>query len=82
MDSQDLPTSLQRAIKDMEAAWAKVDSGEDCLSWDCFFCELQSSINSAEVNGVISSEAAWVLRERYLRMERPAPIIHQAPGIC
>ena len=41
--------------------------------------------NSAEVNGAISSEAAWDLREKYLRMERPAPvetnIIHQAPGI-
>ena len=41
--------------------------------------------NSAEMNGAISSEAAWDLREKYLRMERPAPvetnIIHQAPGI-
>ena len=41
--------------------------------------------NSAEVNGAISSEAAWHLREKRLRMERPAPvetnIIHQAPGI-
>ncbi len=84
MDLQDLPKSLQKAIEDMEMAWAKVDQGEDCLSWDCCFCELQSSINSAAVNGVISSEAAWQLREKYLRMERPAPLeanfIHQTPG--
>lgn len=85
MDLQNLPKSLQKAIEDMEMAWAKVDRGEGCLSWDCYFCELQSSINSAEVNGVISSDAAWFLREKHLRMERPAPfeknIIHQAPGI-
>ncbi len=41
--------------------------------------------NCAEVNGAISYEVAWDLREKYLRMERPAPvetnIIHQAPGI-
>ena len=59
MNLRDLPKSLQKAIEDMEGAWAKVDECEDCLSWDCFFCELQSSINSAEVNGAISSEAAW-----------------------
>ena len=85
MDLRDLPKSLQKAIEDMEGAWAMVDEGKDCLSWDCYFCELQSSINSAEVNGAISSEAAWDLREKYLWMERPAPvetnIIYQAPGI-
>ena len=85
MNLRDLPKSLQKAIEDMEGAWAKVDEGEDCLSWDCYFCELQSSINSAEVNGTISSDAAWDLREKYLRKERPAPfeknIIHQAPGL-
>ena len=84
MNLRDLPKALQKAIEDMEGAWAKVDEGEDCPSWDCFFCELQSSINSAEVNGIIRSEAAWHLRKKYLRMERPAPvetnIIHQAPG--
>ena len=37
--------------------------------WDCDYCNLQADINNAEVNQVISSEQAWYLRERYLRME-------------
>lgn len=56
MDLQGLPKSLKKAIEDMERALAKVARGESCLSWDCYFCKFQSSINSAEVNGVISSE--------------------------
>ena len=38
--------------------------------WDCDYCNLQSDINSAEVNQIISPEQAWYLREKYLRMER------------
>lgn len=29
MDMEDLPKSLQKAIEDMEGAWAKVDEGKD-----------------------------------------------------
>ena len=32
MDMQELPTSLQKAIEDMEVAWAKVDQGENLSS--------------------------------------------------
>ena len=38
--------------------------------WDCDYCSLQSDINNAEVNRIISPEQAWYLREKYLRMER------------
>ena len=47
----------------------QLDRGEKDLRWDCDYCNLQTDINNAEVNQVISSEQAWYLRERYLRME-------------
>ncbi len=65
-----LPDFLQESIRAMEEAWRKLDRGEEYLRWDCDYCNLQSDINSAEVNLVISSEQAWYLREKYLRMEK------------
>ena len=65
-----LPAFLQESLRAMIEAWRKVDSGEKYLRWDCDFCNLQSDINSAEVNQMISTEQAWHLREKYLRMER------------
>ncbi|MCI9440393.1 MAG: helix-turn-helix transcriptional regulator [Ruminococcus sp.] len=65
-----LPDFLQSSIRAMEDAWRKLDSGIEYLRWDCDYCSLQSDINSAEVNQLISSEQAWFLREKYLRMER------------
>lgn len=54
----------------MKAAWDKLDSGAEYFHWDCDYCSLQSDINSAEVNQLISSEQTWFLREKYLRPER------------
>lgn len=65
-----LPDFLQDSIHAMQEAWKKLDSGIEYLRWDCDYCSLQSDINSAEVNQLISSEQAWYLREKYLRMER------------
>ena len=65
-----LPEFLISSIDRMKAAWEKIDRGETYLRWDCDYCELQSDINSAEVNQLISSRQAWYLREKYLRMER------------
>ena len=65
-----LPPFLQESLARMKAAWGKIDSGEKYLHWDCDFCNLQSDINSAEVNQIISTEQAWYLREKYLRIER------------
>jgi len=65
-----LPAFLQESLQAMIEAWRKVDSGEKYLRWDCDFCNLQSDINSAEVNQMISTEQAWHLREKYLRIER------------
>ena len=65
-----LPGFLQASLDKMKEAWQKTDNGEEYTLWDCDFCELQSDINNAEVNGIISSEQAWYLREKYLRIER------------
>ncbi|MFR6040340.1 MAG: hypothetical protein ACLUHL_02875 [Dysosmobacter welbionis] len=60
-------TGVHRA---MQAAWDRLDQGEEDLRWDCDYLNLQTDINNAEVNQVISSEQAWYLREKYLRIER------------
>ena len=65
-----LPDFLRESIAQMQAAWDRLDRGEKDLRWDCDYCNLQADINNAEVNQVISSEQAWYLREKYLRMER------------
>ncbi len=65
-----LPDFLQESIHIMEAAWEKLDSGVEYLHWDCDYCSLQSDINRAEVDQLISPEQAWFLREKYLRLER------------
>ncbi|MCM1057653.1 MAG: helix-turn-helix transcriptional regulator [Firmicutes bacterium] len=65
-----LPDFLRESILQMEAAWARLDKGEKYMRWDCDFCNLQTDINNAEVNGIISSEQAWYLREKYLGLER------------
>lgn len=65
-----LPDFLQTSIRAMIDAWRKLDNGIEYLRWDCDYCNLQSDINSAEVNQLISEEQAWFLREKYLRLER------------
>ena len=65
-----LPEFLKESIEKMEDAWEKLDRGEKYLRWDCDYCSLQTDINNAEVNQMISPEQAWYLREKYLRMAR------------
>lgn len=65
-----LPKYLQISLDNMKNSWKIVDSGEDDLHWDLYWCELNADINSAEVDKTISAEQAWYLREKYLRMER------------
>lgn len=65
-----LPEFLVVSIEMMKTAWNKIDNGIKYLRWDCDYCNLQTDINNAEVNGIISSEQAWYLREKYLRLQR------------
>lgn len=69
-----LPEFLTASIKQMEAAWEKLDSGQQYLRWDCDFCNLQSDINIAETGNAITSDQAWYLRTKYLRIERPGDV--------
>ena len=65
-----LPPYLQKSLENMKKSWAIEDSGKRDMHWDIYWCDLNADINSAEVDQVISSEQAWYLREKYLRMER------------
>ena len=65
-----LPPYLQRSLDTMKRAWEAEDNGANDLHFDAYYCELQADINSAEVEGEISSEQAWYLRETYLRIQR------------
>lgn len=65
-----LPAYLQKSLDDMKASWEIEDNGGRDDHWDLYWCELSASINSAEVDQLISSEQAWHLREKYLRVSR------------
>ena len=65
-----LPKNLAESLERMKKSWKIVDSGEKDYHWDICWCELNADINSAEVENLISSEQAWYLRRKYLRMER------------
>ena len=65
-----LPPYLQKSLENMKRSWEIEDSGKRDIHWDIYWCDLNADINSAEVDHVISSEQAWYLRTKYLRMER------------
>ena len=67
-----LPPYLNDSLKNMIASWKIIDRGEKDYSWDLNWCELNADINSAETEQEISSEQAWYLREKYLRMKKEA----------
>ena len=58
-----LPKWLEESIDTYE-------KGKDSSVWDCLYCELQSDINVAEVEQLITSEQAWYLREKYLEISQ------------
>lgn len=66
---RDLPGFLTESIEQMQIAWESRENGSSS-HWERDYCELQSNINVAEDEGLISSEQAWYLREKYLRIKR------------
>lgn len=68
---KELPDWLSASVAKMQTTWDRLDAGEKYSFWDCDYADLQSDINIAEVEGFISSDQAWYLREKYLRVERP-----------
>ena len=68
---KDLPEFLVHSIEQMKKTWEIYEkSGKLPTHWDLDFGELNSDINVAEVEDMISSEQAWYLREKYLKMSR------------
>ena len=67
---RDLPPYLQSSLENMIVSWEIVDSGKTDYHWDLSWSELNADINSAETEQEISSEQAWYLREKYLRIKR------------
>lgn len=65
-----LPGFLADSLSTYKDAVKKQQNGTVVTLMDCYYCELQSDINSAEVNNIISSEQAWFLRETYLGLAR------------
>lgn len=65
-----LPEYLRVSLNNMKKSWEVVDSGKTDNRWDIYWCELNADINSAEVENIISSEQAWYLRSKYLRMKK------------
>ena len=65
-----LPLFLADSLSVYRDALKKQQNGAVVTLMDCYYCELQSDINSAEVNNIISSEQAWYLREKYLGLVR------------
>lgn len=63
-----LPKLLSESLENMKKSWEKIDRGEEDIHWDICWCDLNADINSAEVENLITSEQAWYLRRKYLRM--------------
>lgn len=59
-----VPEWLRMSADAMAAAWERLD--EDPFTWERSYYDVCGDINSAEVNGLISSEQAWYFREKYL----------------
>lgn len=64
-----LPEMLEASKQKFIEGEKKYKAGGYTL-FDGDYCEFQSDINCAEVNGDISSEQAWYLREKYLGISR------------
>ena len=61
-----LPEFLNESIEGYCTGLAKIANGEDYLHLDWDWCNLQNDINVAEVEQMISSETAHLLRKEFL----------------
>ena len=50
----------------LEESISIYEENKETTLWDCYYCELQSDINVAETESLITSKQAWYLREKYL----------------
>lgn len=61
-----LPQYLKLSLSNYKTALNKIKNKEPYFHIDCDFCDLQASINSAEVDQEISEKQAAYLRRTYL----------------
>ena len=62
----DLPVPLRYSLEKMKDTLKEIEKGNMPNDFDSNFCELQSDINAAEVEDMITSEQAAYLRSKYL----------------
>lgn len=65
-----LPNYLKVSLDKMKKAIELMNSGKKYLRFDCDYCELQSDINVAEIEGDITPDQAWYLRSKYLGIDK------------
>lgn len=61
-----LTPDLRHSIMQLLSCEDRLARGIDDPLWDCYFCELQTDINIAEVEGYIPKHRADELRDKYL----------------
>ena len=64
-----LPEYLQIALMHFKRGQKKLENGEQYNHYDIDFCELQSSINVAQVEQEITDQQASYFRSKYLGIE-------------
>ena len=64
-----LPKELKNSIQEITESWERIDNGISDLHWDIAWDSLNSDINVAEVEQLISAKQANYLRKKYLRMD-------------
>ena len=69
-----LPESMLCTIQKYEASLAAFEAGKPDYKLDCYYDELNSDINVMEVDGDLTSDQAWYLREKYLGRVREGNI--------
>lgn len=65
-----LPESVRQTIAKYEQSLALYEAGKPDYRLDCYFEELNSDFNVLEVDGILSSDQVWYLREKYLGRRR------------
>lgn len=69
MDFSHFPEYLKESIRQYEDALKEAENGKFCSHIDCDFCNLQSDINAAELQELITPEEAYFLRTEVLGMD-------------
>lgn len=67
-----LPDYMKQSVETFKNRCQKSKTDPSYTEIDLDILEFSSDINNFEVNGIISSDVAWYLREKYLGITRGA----------